>query len=72
MKRVLALCLMCILGSCATTDSKDSSKMTQAKLNSSGYDETYISRVERQARQRGVLVKWINPPLARKHKKDGR
>ena len=71
MKRVLAICLICSLGACATTDSKDTSKMTQAKPNSSGYDDLYISRVERQALQRGVIVKWINPPFARKPKKTG-
>jgi len=62
---------MCILSSCASTDSKDSSKMSQTKLNSSGYDEKYMSRVERQASQHGVIVKWVNPPLAPKPKKDG-
>ncbi len=72
MKRVLALSLICILSSCATTDGKDSSKMSQTKPNSSGYDEKYISRVERQASQHGVIVKWVNPPLAQKPKKDGR
>jgi len=69
MKRVLALSLMCLLGSCATTNSKDSSSVSQTKLNSSGYDEKYIASVERQANQRGVTVKWINPPLAPKRKK---
>ena len=71
MKRVLAVCLISVLCSCASTDSKDSAKMAQAKQNSSGYDEQYMARVERQASQRGVVVKWINPPKATKAKKDG-
>jgi len=74
MKRVIAVCLISVLCSCASTDSKDSAKMAQAKQNSSGYDEQYMARVERQASQRGVVVKWINPPKAPKApkaKKDG-
>lgn len=71
MKRVMAICLMCVLSSCASTDSKDSAKMAQTKQNSSGYDEQYMARVERQASQSGVVVKWINPPKAPKAKKDG-
>ncbi|MEO8001547.1 MAG: hypothetical protein ABI644_06695 [Arenimonas sp.] len=69
MKRVLALCLMCVLSSCASTDS---AKMAQTKQNSSGYDEQYMAKVERQAAQRGVTVRWINPPRVSKVKKDGR
>ncbi len=71
MKRVMAMCLMFVLSSCASTDSKDSAKMAQTKQNSSGYDEQYMERVERQASQRGVVVKWVNPPKAPKAKKDG-
>lgn len=71
MKRVLVIYLMSLICSCASTDSKDSAKMAQAKQNNSGYDEQYMARVERQASQRGVVVKWINPPRAPKAKKDG-
>lgn len=72
MKRVIAICLICALSSCASTESKDSATMAQTKKSSSGYDEQYMARVERQASQRGVVVKWINPPKAPKAKKDGR
>ncbi len=71
MKRVLALCLIFFLASCATTGDKSASNATQTKLNSSGYDEKYISRVEHQASQHGVIVRWVNPPVAPKRKKDG-
>lgn len=71
MKRVIAICLMCALSSCATTDTKDSAKMSQIKQNSSGYDEAYMARVERQASQNGVIIKWVSPPRAQKVKKDG-
>lgn len=71
MKRVLAIGLVCVLSACATTDSKDSAKMAQAKQSSSGYDDLYMARVERQALQRSVIIKWINPPKKPKAKKDG-
>ena len=75
MKRVLAVCLLLALSACASTDPKDmkvaSTRMSQRQINSSGYDEAYMARVEQQARQRGVIVKWINPPKAPKAKKDG-
>jgi len=71
MKRVIVICLMCVLGSCASTDSKNSANLVQTKHSRSGYDEQYMARVERQANQRGVVVKWVNPPKAPKAKKDG-
>lgn len=71
MKLVIAISLMFILNACASTDSKDSSKMSQRKANASGFDERYMARVQRQAEQRGVIVKWVHPPRAPKAKKDG-
>ena len=32
----------------------------------SQYDEAYMAKVERVGRARGVVVKWVNPPIARK------
>ncbi|MGH8105206.1 MAG: hypothetical protein ACREO1_12470 [Arenimonas sp.] len=73
MKRVIAICLMCALSSCATTDSANlrSKHVSQRQLNASGYDEAYMAKVEKIAGQHGVIVKWINPPKAPKAKKDG-
>ena len=75
MKRVIAVCLLLALSACASTGEKDmkvaSTKMSQSQVNSSGYDEAFMARVERQAIQRGVMVKWVNPPKAPKAKKDG-
>lgn len=71
MKRVIAICCILILNACATNETKDSAKMTQALKGNSGLDEVYMNRVENQASQRGVIVKWINPPKAPKAKKDG-
>lgn len=71
MKRVMAICLILILASCASTDGKKTLHVSQRQLNSSGYDEAYIAQVERQASKHGVVVKWVNPPKADKTKKDG-
>lgn len=71
MKRVFVICLLCLLSSCASTGDKDSAKLAEPRKNISGFDEAYMSRVERQASRHGVIVKWIHPPLAQKPKKDG-
>lgn len=72
MKRVIAICLMLSLSSCAGMGSKDSnSKLSEGQQNSSGFDEAYMARVEYQASRHGVNIKWINPPKAPKPKKDG-
>ncbi len=73
MKRVIAICLMCALSACASTGSSNyqSKHVSQRQLNASGYDEAYMARVERIAGQRGVVIKWVNPPKAPKAKKDG-
>jgi hypothetical protein len=71
MKRVLAISLLCALSACASSGNKDSAKLSQNKQYTSGFDENYMARVEKQAAQRGVVVKWIHPPRAPKAKKDG-
>ncbi len=74
MKRVIAICLMCSLSACASMKGKESTepnKVSQKQQSSYGYDQVYMARVERQALQRGVIVKWISPPRAPKAKKDG-
>jgi hypothetical protein len=32
----------------------------------SPYDEAYMAKVEQVSRGRGVIVKWVNPPAAKK------
>ena len=73
MKRVIAICLMCALSACASSGGSNltSKHVSQRQLNASGYDEAYMARVEYQAAQRGVVVRWVNPPKAPKAKKDG-
>lgn len=75
MKRVIVCCLMLSLSACASMYGKDSNpernKVSQKQRSYSEYDQTYVASVERQALQRGVMVKWISPPRARKVKKDG-
>lgn len=73
MKRVIAICIMFSLSACASMYGKDSNpernKLTQNNKVSE-YDQVYMARVEHQALQRGVIVKWISPPRAPKAKKD--
>jgi hypothetical protein len=70
MKRILILGVLLSLSACASMYGKDSNaernKLSQQQNNSSGLDEKYMARVERQALQRGVLVRWVNPPRAPK------
>lgn len=50
---------------CATTGSTTAAPAP----SSSGYAEAntaYIQRVERMAMQRGIVVKWVNPPMKRR------
>lgn len=50
---------------CATTESTAAAPPTA----SSGYAQAntaYIQRVERLAMQRGIVVKWVNPPMKRR------
>lgn len=79
MKRVIVICLICVLSACASTGSsnlsdkgKNSRHLSQRQLNESGYDEAYMARMERAAAQNGIILRWVNPPKAPKAKKDGR
>jgi len=65
MKRVIAIFLICGLGACASSGNKDMNNVSQTKQSTSGYDDSYMTRVESQATQRGVVVRWIHPPKAR-------
>lgn len=71
MKRVVAICLISLLSSCASTDTKSPAKLATTGEGKSGLDEIYMRKVESQAIQRGVVVKWVHPPKAPKVKKDG-
>ena len=75
MKRVILCCLILSLSACASMYGKDSNpernKVAQKPQANSEYDQVYMAEVERQALQRGVIIKWVSPPRARKAKKDG-
>jgi hypothetical protein len=70
MKRILIVGVLLSLSACASMYGKDSNaernKLSQQQNDSSGLDEKYIASVEQQALERGVLVKWVNPPRAPK------
>jgi hypothetical protein len=74
MKRVFcAISFLALLSACASTENRGFAKHdSQSQTNTSGYDEKYMARVEREALQRGVTIKWVSPPRAPKSKKDGR
>ena len=64
MKSTIATCLfalsMLMLGGCSTMH--DQSSMSQVR---SVDDQDYVARVDRAARDRGVTVRWVNPPQKR-------
>jgi hypothetical protein len=51
---------MLMLGGCSTMH--DQSAMSQVR---SVDDQEYVARVDHAARERGVMVKWVNPPQKR-------
>lgn len=50
-----------LLPACATMDSKDAA----VKKSHSSVDESYVARVERAARNRGITVVWVHQPTTR-------
>ena len=50
------------LSGCASNSSMASNSMS----SESKYDEAYIAKVDRISRDRGVVVKWVNPPRKKK------
>ena len=56
---VFALCVV-LAGGCSTMHDRSTS-MRPADVE----DGAYVARVERTARDRGVSVHWVNPPLKR-------
>ena len=53
---------MLMLGGCSTMH--DQSTVAQAK-SASVDDQEYVARVDHAARERGVTVRWVNPPQKR-------
>ncbi len=68
--RTLVLLVVVILvAACAGNQTKYAgTTQTPGAENASGYDEAYMARVERNAKRQGIIVQWINPPQAPKHK----
>ena len=52
-----ALVFAVALAGCASN-----SLVQDAAPTPSPYDETYMAKVERVGRARGVVVQWVNPP----------
>lgn len=49
------------IGGCASMKG-DSTKLATTAVNSDNIDQAYVARVERQARERGIEVRWVHPP----------
>jgi hypothetical protein len=50
------------VGGCASMKG-DSRSLATSAIDSDGIDLAYVARVERQARERGIEVRWVHPPL---------
>jgi len=50
------------MGGCASMKG-DSRSLATSAINSDNVDQAYVARVERQARERGIEVRWVHPPL---------
>lgn len=51
----------CAIGGCASMKG-DSRSLATTDLTGKIIDEAYVARVEEQAQQRGIEVRWIHPP----------
>lgn len=52
---------MLVLGGCSSMQDK-----TTMATSTGVTDAAYVARVEQTARERGVWVRWINPPQKRR------
>jgi hypothetical protein len=48
-----------VLGGCASTPTASNSKLLE--------DQSYIARVEQIDKDRGIAVRWVNPPQKRQN-----
>ena len=55
------------VGGCASMKG-DSRSLATSAVNSDNIDQVYVARVERQARAKGIVIKWIHPPMLADHK----
>ena len=55
------------IGGCASMKHGDSTKLANTAVNSDNIDQVYVARVERQAKERGIEVRWVHPPLLNAH-----
>lgn len=69
--RTAAIASSCLLAACASQTPRTAQAPAEAPrlIDASSprivTDSTYVARVEREARRRGLDVEWINPPLRR-------
>ena len=58
------LVLASALCGCASMKQGDSTKLATTAANSDNIDLAYVARVDRQAMERGIEVRWVHPPQA--------
>ncbi|GEM_PF-1202713 len=63
---IVVLALGFFVSGCATTQTADDPAVSfDESAQTPSWAENYIARVNQQARQRGVRVRWVNPPRER-------
>ena len=68
-RTIVLFVFVSLAAACAGTETRSGGMaLSQGAENASGYDEAYMARVERNAKRQGIIVQWINPPQAPKHK----
>lgn len=69
MKAILLLPIVAALGlaACASTGGERQLAADKLRVESErdGVDYAYMERVNRDARKRGIVVQWVNPPQYR-------
>lgn len=68
LRAALAACALLVLAGCATSGSTASTAAAPAGVGGQVVvqDAAYMERVEQIARQRGIGVTWVNPPVKRR------
>ena len=54
------------VGGCASMKG-DSRSLATTTINSDNIDQVYVARIDKQAREKGIEVRWIHPPTLAGH-----
>lgn len=70
LQAAIAMIAVLCVSACATTAESAGSPAAAENGTHAQTNQEYVQRVERIAMQRGIVVKWVNPPLKRKPRAD--